>query len=226
MNATRTILELVRKSPYAKTIAYPRSSFILSCGAVLSRHEIYVMFSGAVKIVVPDKSAMREKHLGLGIRGRGDILNEWLLFGQEKSPWSAQAMRECTIAVLPLPRFQESMVKNPSFNEAVLSQMLQRLFELQNIYEEMVFRNIPQRVASVLLKIVENFGVETDEGITIDFKVTHQDLADLVGATRENVTMALNQLTRKGIITKRRFLIVIKDAAVLREVADGRKTLG
>jgi CRP/FNR family transcriptional regulator len=68
-----------------------------------------------------------------------------------------------------------------------------------------------------ILKLIEEHGIRTREGIQIDFKITHKELADLIGSARENTTSALNRLAKEGILDKKRYRIIVKDEERLKE---------
>ena len=83
--------------------------------------------------------------------------------------------------------------------------------------EDLAFRDIQARLSRQLLKLSDEYGVETKDGILIGFPVTHKELADMIGSARENTTLALNRFEREGILDKSRYRIVIKNEAGLRK---------
>ncbi len=102
---------------------------------------------------------------------------------------------------------------------AVMALFGHRTREIERKLEDLALRAIPARLSRQILQLIDEYRVDTDEGRQIDVKITHKELADLVGSARENVTFALNTLAEQGILSKRRYRIVVKDEAGLKEVA-------
>ena len=95
----------------------------------------------------------------------------------------------------------------------------QRLKEAEDRIEDLVFRDVPGRIASVLLKLSEQFGKDSPAGTQISFKITHQELADMVGTTRETATVILNELKEDEILKIEDKYITIIDEKALKEWA-------
>ncbi len=75
------------------------------------------------------------------------------------------------------------------------------------------------RIAALLLKLAEKSGVETPGGTVIEFKLTKQDIADMVGTTVETSIRTMSQFKREGLIAEKEGQIVIKDPEKLRALA-------
>ena len=76
--------------------------------------------------------------------------------------------------------------------------------------EDLVFRDVNARLAKLLLELAESYGTAVVAGVRIDVKLTHKELANLIGSTRETTTAALNDFRRRGLIAndKRRLIVV------------------
>ncbi len=109
------------------------------------------------------------------------------------------------------------MEREPWLALKVLELFGQRTREIEQKLEDLVFKDIPTRLSRQLLKLIEEHGERTAEGVQINFKITHKELADMIGSARENTTSALNLLEREGILDKRRYRIIIKDEDKLKE---------
>jgi len=99
----------------------------------------------------------------------------------------------------------------------MLKHFAERMSEFEETLEDLAFRDIQGRLSRQLLKLSNDYGVKTDEGILIGFQITHKELADMIGSARENTTLALNRFAREGILDKSRYRIVIKNEEGLRE---------
>ena len=82
----------------------------------------------------------------------------------------------------------------------------------------MVFRDVPARLARSLLRLANDFPGEQAGGARIDVRLTQQDLADLIGSTRESASLAVNSFKRQGLIDVRQRVIFIRDSERLRSL--------
>jgi len=175
---------------------------------------IYYIKEGKVKLAYLDESGRK---LTLAVLGEGEIFGEMVLVGQRRRELLAQILQDARIYEIEKGRFLELMEREPWLALKVLELFGQRTREIEQKLEDLVFKDIPTRLSRQLLKLIEEHGERTPEGVQIDFKITHKELADMIGSARENTTSALNLLEREGILNKRRYRIIIKDEEKLKE---------
>lgn len=94
---------------------------------------------------------------------------------------------------------------------------------LERRLRNLLFRSNRERLLGLLFELMEQYGRRIDEGLLIDIKLSHQDLAGLIGVTRESVTLALGELQLERLITVGRQRIVILNAQKL-ALASGEAT--
>ena len=94
-----------------------------------------------------------------------------------------------------------------------------RRLELENRLQELMFKDVPTRLARTLLRIASQYGREVDGKIQVQVRITHHDLGELIGATRETTTAALNRFKRDGIAERVRGRILITAPKKLRHLA-------
>jgi CRP/FNR family cyclic AMP-dependent transcriptional regulator len=175
---------------------------------------LYYIKSGKVKLAYLDESGRK---LTLTILGEGEIFGEMVLIGKGKRQLMAQVLQEAFIYELERSGFLEMLRQNPELTLEVMELFGRRTREIERKLEDLVFKDIPTRLSRQILQLIEEHGVKTGEGIQIDFKITHKELADLIGSARENTTSALNRLAKEGILDKKRYRIIVKDEARLKE---------
>lgn len=175
---------------------------------------LYYIESGKVKLAYLDESGRK---LTLMILGAGEIFGEMVLIGRRRRDLMAQVLQDAVIYEIERTRFLELLREQPELTFEVMELFARRTEELERKLEDLVFKDIPTRLSRQILKLIEEHGVRTREGIQIDFKITHKELADLIGSARENTTSALNRLAREGILDKKRYRIIVKDAERLKE---------
>lgn len=179
-------------------------------------HAVYFLKQGRVKVSYLDESG---KRLTLAICGRGEPFGEMALVGEERRGLEASALEDvwlCWIAKDDLLRFAS---KVPQLSLRVAKLIGWRRHKIENRLEDLLFKDVPTRLARMLWKLGTNYGEETKEGVRIRLRLTHQNLAELIGATRETTTTVLNHFQEKGLIEKSWGVIIIKDQAKLKERA-------
>ncbi|OGF53774.1 MAG: hypothetical protein A2Z21_03455 [Candidatus Fraserbacteria bacterium RBG_16_55_9] len=175
---------------------------------------LYYIKSGKVKLAYLDESGRK---LTLTILGEGEIFGEMVLIGKGKRELMAQVLQEAFIYEIERVHFLELLRQDPELSLEVMELFGRRTRDIERKLEDLVFKDIPTRLSRQILQLIEEHGVETGDGIQIDFKITHKELADLIGSARENTTSALNRLAKEGILDKKRYRITVKDEARLKE---------
>ncbi len=190
--------------PARETIYYPGTQST----------SVYFVEKGKVKLSYLDPSG---KRITLALRAAGELFGEMALVGEQRHRHHAEAMEDSVLIRIPREKMLAWIRDRPD----VLYQLLQ-LFglwirDLEEIVEDLAFRDIQARLSRQLLRLSHEYGVKTKDGILIGFRLTHRDLAEMIGSARENTTMALNRFAREGILKKRRYQIIIKDVEGLKE---------
>jgi len=175
---------------------------------------VYLVEEGRVKLAYLDESG---KKLTLSILDTGEIFGEMCLVGEKVRRHLATAIEDTVVRCIPKKTFSDAMNEESANVEMLVRHFAHRMREYEETLEDLAFRDIQARLSRQLLKLSDEYGVETKEGILIGFPVTHKDLADMIGSARENTTLALNRFAREGILDKSRYRIVIKNEAGLRK---------
>jgi len=209
---SRLIREIERLFSPSQGRRYQKGEVIYQPGDI--DDSLYYIKSGKVKLAYLDESGRK---LTLTILGEGEIFGEMVLIGRRKRDLMAQVLQEAVIYEIERTRFLALLRRDPELALEVMELFGRRTREIERKLEDLVFKDIPTRLSRQILKLIEEHGVETKEGIQIDFKITHKELADLIGSARENTTSALNRLAREGILDKRRYRIIVKDEERLKE---------
>ena len=154
------------------------------------------------------------KKLVIATLGAGALFGEMALLGQQMHNTFAEAMEDCSIMVMSRTDLERLMLNDPMIGRRILALTRQRLSDAESRLEDMAFKGIPARLASLLLRLAAAQDGETITGLT------HQDLAETIGTYRETATQVLNDLKTEGLIEIGRKRITICDAARLRVIAD------
>ncbi len=176
----------------------------------------YLIQKGRVKLFHLDESG---KRLTLSILGRDGLFGEMALVGTNHRESSAEAMEGCTCWKIERGELLMRAKSHPEMVLGLLQLFLKRMAEIQERLKEMVFKDLETRLARTLLHLTQKHGHLKRDRWEIDLKITHQELAELVGGTRENVTTILNRFESEELISKQRFQISITNLGGLSERA-------
>ena len=152
--------------------------------------------------------------LSLGYRGAGDVLGEVALGGVANHRESAIATEDVEALLIPLQTFRSQMASDASFAAAIVTTLVERHTDTEERLASMLFRNVEARLCEFLLKAGTRWGIPDPRGVLISAPFTHQEMASMIGSTRETVTLTLGELRRKGVIEidRRRIVVLDRDA--------------
>ena len=85
--------------------------------------------------------------------------------------------------------------------------------------ENLVFKDVNSKLAELLLRLGTEYGVDDARGTLVALKITHQEMANLIGSTRETVSLTLSQFKRKGLISTEGRRVILSDMEGLRALA-------
>ncbi|WP_029688904.1 Crp/Fnr family transcriptional regulator [Thermoanaerobacter sp. A7A] len=176
---------------------------------------IYFVKSGKVKI---SKTSSIGKEYIIKIMEKGDVFAESILFVGGEYPATAEAIEDSEVIMLKNKDIENLILKNTEIALSIIKLMAKRLKNVAVIIENLALRDSIGRTASVLLTFAKERGINTKEGILLDLNLNRQDLANIVGTSRENVTRILSQMDKEGIIHLDRQKIIIRDIEKLKEM--------
>lgn len=167
---------------------------------------LYFVRDGMVKISMYFPNG---KEMILGLLGKYDIFGELLLLPSERRPNQAEAVVDTTLIVMPEAEFQRLLQQQPKIAMKFIQVMSTRLWQAQQWQAEVGAFDAPGRLANLLLRLANDFGVDGERGTVIDLNLTQQDLAKMIGATRETVSHCLARLLEYGAVRRRRSPITV-----------------
>lgn len=182
-----------------------REDAIFMEGEASSR--VYILLSGVAKLCYVN----RDQRVLVGFVGPGEIFGLSSLLGQSTRPFRCEAYSDCTVAVVKPDIFVDTVLGVPLERlSLVLDVTVGRWWGMVVRYANFVGLGLRERLAGALLELAEKFGVRDSRGTLLTLKLTHAELAELVGASRQRTTEQLNDFEREGVITRegRRLIIV------------------
>ncbi|UJF32816.1 Crp/Fnr family transcriptional regulator [Paenibacillus hexagrammi] len=132
---------------------------------------------------------------------------------------TAETMEPCTLYALKRSVFVQYIEKSPKLCLKLLETTMERLRKANEQIYDLTFLGVRSRIMKTIIRLSEQHGIPTKDGLLIDVKLTHQQLANMVGTVRESVTKVLQELLDEGSIEIDKKKITLKNAeAVRREI--------
>ncbi len=136
----------------------------------------------------------------IAILGPGEIIGELTLFDPGPRSTTATAVSSATLLSLDHSDLSALLDQSPEAAKHMLRALAQRLRRTNESLSDLVFSDVPGRVAKALLDLAKRFGRPTDSGIHVGHELTQEELAQLVGASRETVNKSLADFVSRGWI--------------------------
>jgi CRP-like cAMP-binding protein len=179
---------------------------------------LYLIVNGGVKV---SKSSEQDIRFILDIYRPGEVIGEEGLTHSSSHDTEARPLDQATLIKLDVKALQKIMEENPRFARSCLHLIAERARLYREKVEDLIFKEVPSRLAGALIKLAKNFGRRDKQGTLIAARITHQDLADYIGASRETVSLALGQMRRKKLLKMSVRKFILPDPKALRKNTDG-----
>lgn len=173
--------------------------------------------SGKVKIF---KTSFDGRDITLNILEEGSIFAEVTLFNDINYPATAMVLEESEIGMILNKDIEKLILKNTSLALQIIKLLNKRLYKSQSTIKDMAFSDTFVRVTNVLIDLSSSHGIVTNNGIEINMNITRQDIADMVGTTRETVSRIIADLKRDGFIETNSKKIIIIDAENFKKLSN------
>jgi CRP/FNR family transcriptional regulator, cyclic AMP receptor protein len=177
---------------------------------------VFFVNGGRVKI---SKVTRDGKELTLAYRGPGEIFGELCMLEGGPREEMAEAMENAMITELTRDEFEKMVQQNGMLGYRLTKAMLQRRREVENKVEQLLFKDVNAKLAELLLRLGNEYGVQSGRGTLVALKITHQEMANLIGSTRETVSLTLSMFKKKGLIQTDGRKVIISDREGLRALA-------
>ncbi len=183
--------------------SYPARSVIIHAGDVPDT--LYYITQGSVSVMIEDNNG---HEMVMAYLNKGDFFGEMGLFDEQaRSAWIV-ARSECQLAEIHYPQFRSLAKEDPDILMLLAKQMSDRLRETSRKVIDLAFVDVSGRIAHTLLELARQPDAMTHpEGMQI--KITRQELAKIVGCSREMAGRVLKELEETGLITAHGKTIVV-----------------
>ena len=160
-----------------------------------SGNQLYVVLDGKIKLT---RAAADGRENLLSVLGPGEMFGELSLFDPRPRTASAVAVTDSRLGALAHDDLRSWLTGRPDVALHLLQALAQRLRRANDVMADLVFTDVPGRVAKALLDLADRFGEPRDDGLLVNHDLTQEELAQLVGASRETVNKALADFAARG----------------------------
>ena len=178
--------------------------------------KLYIILKGKIKLT---RAAHDGRENLLSVHGPGEMFGELSLFDPSPRTASATAITDATLAGLAHDDLRTWLASRPEVAMHMLGALAQRLRRINDIKADLVFTDVPGRVAKALLDLASRFGTQQENGIQVNHDLTQEELAQLVGASRETVNKALADFAARGWVQLSAKSVLLVDTDRLRKRA-------
>jgi CRP/FNR family cyclic AMP-dependent transcriptional regulator len=199
---------------------------VLYRGATLFTQEtpndgIWLIETGRIRVFY---AAPTGREITLAYWYPGNFVGGPEVFGAGTHSWSGMAASNSTVLHLPGAALKQLVARIPSLAFGIIDGLTFKGRCYSALAQMLGTRSITDRLAFLLIHLSNLYGVEEEGGVLIAADFTHADLAHMVGATRQWVTISLKRLSEQGVVTTRRSQILIQRPDILARMPGGDET--
>jgi len=177
---------------------------------------VHFLASGRIKV---SKVTRDGKELTLAYRTEGDFFGEPCLFDGGPREEMAEAMDASVTVEVERELLDQLLQSNGTAAYKFASALIARRRDLETRVEQLIFKDVGSKLAELLLDLGHQHGIADERGVVVGLKITHQEMANLIGSTRETVSLTLSQFKRKGLIQTEGRKVILADQEGLRALA-------
>jgi CRP/FNR family cyclic AMP-dependent transcriptional regulator len=179
-------------------------------------HGVHFLTTGRIKI---SKVTRDGKELTLAYRNEGDFFGEPCLLDGGPREEMAEAMDASVTVEIPRDMLDDLLRRDGTAAYKFARALIVRRKDLETRVEQLIFKDVGAKLAELLLSLGQEHGISDERGIVVGLKITHQEMANLIGSTRETVSLTLSQFKRKGLIQTDGRRVILADLEGLRALA-------
>ena len=181
---------------------------------------LYIVKEGRIRLYI---TSPKGEEITLAMVYEGKIFGEMALTAQQLRSVYAQAALPSLVLSLSRDALEDLILRNPRVGLRLIGRLSERVHRLENRLKDISFKQVPARLASLIVHLVEDEGVRTREGYEILTYYTHEQLAAMIGAHRVSVSRALAKLYDSRVLEQRERRIFVKDLQALRDTAQEKQ---
>ena len=172
---------------------------------------LFILKKGKVKVSIVSEGG---REVILSLLGPGSVFGELSLLDGKPRSANVVATEETDLLMLRRADFLQLIYKTPQIATALLAELATRMRKTDRQIEGLALLDVTSRISDTLLQLATEQGAETADGVTIESRPTHQELANMSGTTRETVSRVLKRLEGQGYINRNgRKITILREEA-------------
>lgn len=175
----------------------------------------YIIIEGSVAVT---RVASDGRETILSILKENDFFGEMSLFDSSLRSASIKTLTDVTVGVIEQIDFMNLLDRSPKIGRHLVIELSQRLRAANHLIAATTSQDIRARLASLLLNLTQNFGEPVENGTKITLRLTNQEMANMIGTTRETVNRTLNRFWDERLIDMRTAHVVVVESEKLRSL--------
>ena len=192
-------------------------------GPVPTPQSVYLLEHGLVRIY---RLAPSGAETTFGYIRPGEVFGELAVFSDRPRESYASAVGPTRVWRLVREAMSAVLAEHPGIAIAITKQVGSRMKRIESRVEHLVFRPVPSRLACILLELAEDFGRREKDYLLLDLQISQQELATLIGASRQAVNASLRELQRDGVVRREGRRLALLRPIALRRLRDRGGTDG
>lgn len=202
----------------ARSSRFPKNSEVFSQDEEAGH--FFLLLSGHIRVVrtTPEGEQIIARYIN-----EGELFGIAVAMERTTYPASAVAAVECVVLSWPNGAWHDLQARAPAFSASAYQTIGARLQDTQSRVMEMSTRQVEQRIAGAVMRLVQQSGRKTDNGIEIDFPISRQDLAEMTGSTLHTVSRLMSAWEEEGMVRSGRQKVTVTDPHALMLVAENRR---
>ena len=175
----------------------------------------YIILDGSVAVT---RIASDGRETILSILKGNDFFGEMSLFDSSLRSASIKTLSDVKVGVIDEKAFLDVLERSPKIARHLVTALSQRLRAANQLIAATTSQDIRARLASLLLNLSQSFGEKVDNGIKITLRLTNQEMANMIGTTRETVNRTLNRFWDEHLIDMRTSHVIVVESDKLRSL--------
>jgi CRP-like cAMP-binding protein len=178
---------------------------------------LFILKKGRVQVYELDRGG---EEITLSVVEGGNVFGEMALTGQSLQGLYVRALVPSTVVSLRRDDLEGLIMKTPEVGLRLVRELAERLHASEARYTDIVGKDVPTRLATLILALVDSEGLVTEESYRIPTRYTHDQIASMIGCKRVAVTRAFSRLKEVGAVEVKERHIVVKDLETLKGLAE------
>ena len=178
---------------------------------------LFILKEGRVQLYEVDQSG---EEITLSVVEDGNVFGEMALTGQSLQGLYVRALTPSTVVSLRREDLEHLIMKKPEVGLRLVRTLAEKLHASEARYADIIGKDVPARLATLILTLVNSEGLVTDESYRIPTHYTHEQLGTMIGCKRVAVSRAFSRLKEAGAVQLKERHIIVKDIDALKELAE------